>query len=240
MAEAILFGGDKGGCGKSMVCKTAIQYHLDKRLVFSCFDTDRSNADCYRCYSKVASFQLAVFSEAERLEDSANAIFNTAINQRTLINLPAQVFIPLKNWYEQNDLFEISQEAGVKFQLWHITDGGYDSLQILKKTLEYFQDKVKYVICKNYGRADDFEALNTDKTLQKLIEKYEAVTLDFPKLTGSIAKNRLDAQSLTFGEAITPNTNNFDLIEKSRIRKFLREAYAQFDTAGVFASAQQS
>lgn len=234
MAELILFGGEKGGCGKSMVCKAAIQYHFDKKLDFACFDTDRSNPDIYRIYGKVLDCELGIFSEGERYEDTANVIFNTATSRRVLVNLPAQVLIPMKAWFEQNDLLELAQETGVTFQLWHITDGGFDSLVLLKKTLDYFKGGVKYVVVKNYGKTDDWEAFEQDEPLQKLIKKYEGTILNFPKFIGSIARNRIDAESLPFTEAL--DSPDFGIIEKQRVRKFLKEAYAAFEETGVFAT----
>jgi hypothetical protein len=234
MPNVYLFGGEKGGVGKSMVCKAAIQYHLDQNLDFICFDTDRSNPDIYRIYGKILDCQLGIFSEGERYEDTANAIFNAATSRRVLVNLPAQVFIPIKTWFEQNDLLEIAPEAGVTFHLWHITDGGFDSLTLLRKTLEYFKDGVRYVVVKNYGKCDDWEAFEQDKALQKLIKKYDGIILNFPKFIGSIVRNRMDAESLSFKQAL--ERSDFDIIQKQRIRKLLKESYAAFEETGVFAT----
>lgn len=233
VAELILFGGEKGGVGKSMVCKTAIQYHLDRGLNFVCFDTDRSNPDVYRTYSKVTECNLGIFSEAEKYEDTANAIFNAALSHRVLVNLPAQVFIPIKNWFAQNELLEISQEAGVTFQLWHVMDGGYDSLTLLRKTIEHFKDGMQYIVVKNYGKTEDWDAFEQDKDLQKLLKKYKCSILFFPKFIGSVVRNRIDAESLPFAKAI--DFEGFSLIERQRVRKFLKEAYAVFEESKVFS-----
>jgi hypothetical protein len=233
VAALILFGGEKGGCGKSMVCKVAVQYHLDKKIDFVCFDTDRSNADVNRSYARVAECRLGIFSEGEKYEDTANAIFNAALSRRVLVNLPAQVLIPVKKWFAQNDLLEIAQEANVTFQLWHVLDGGFDSLMLLRKTIEHFKGGMKYVVVKNYGKTDDWEAFEQDKDVQKLLKTYKCTLLDFPKFLGSVVRNRIDAESLPFGEAL--EFSGFDIIEKQRVRKFLKESYAAFEAADVFA-----
>jgi hypothetical protein len=237
MADLHLFGGEKGGVGKSLVARTAIQYHLDNNLDFICFDTDRSNPDIYRIYGKILDCQLGIFSEGERYEDTANAIFNAALQQRVLVNLPAQVLIPVKEWFAKNDLLEIASEAGITFWFWFVSDGGFDSLNLLRKTLEHFQDGVRYVVLKNYGKCDDWEAFDQDKSLQKLLKKYNAQVLDYPKFLGSVVRNRLDAESLTFSEAL--ENPDFGLIEKQRVRKFLRETHAMFQQAGAFDHAHE-
>jgi hypothetical protein len=232
MADMHAFCGDKGGTGKSFVCTSAVQYLLDHGQEFILFETDRSNPDVKRRYDALTHCQVGIFSEGERYEDTANAIFNAASQTRTLINLPAQVFIPLKHWFEQNDLLTLAPEIGVKFFFWFVSDGGYDSLNLLKKHLEFFGSGVQFIVIKNYGRSEDFEALEQDKPLQKLLKQHKAITLNFPKFIGSVVRNRIDGESLSFGAAL--EHPEFGVIERQRIRKFLREAYAEFERAGVF------
>ena len=78
MADIHLFGGEKGGVGKSFVCKTAIAYHLKREIDCVPFDADRSNADVLRSYGEAAGVQTAILSEGEDFDTAANAIFNTA------------------------------------------------------------------------------------------------------------------------------------------------------------------
>lgn len=232
MAELILVSGEKGGTGKSFVCRAILQWHLDNKIPFTAFDTDRSNPDIKRCYGRVADVNLGIFGEGQRYEDTANAIFNAAIKQRTTVNLPAQVFIPVKAWVEQNDLFEIAAEVGVTFTIWFVSDCGHDSLTLLRKSLEYFKLNAQHVVVKNYGKTDDWQAYEQDASLQELIQTYQAKVVDFPKFIGSVVRNRIDELSLPFGEALTHD--RFDVIERQRVRKFLREAYTAFEAAGVF------
>lgn len=232
MAEIFLFGGEKGGTGKSFVCRCGVQYHLDNNISLNVYDTDRSNPDLKRIYGRSIDVKLGVFSEGVRYEDTANSIYNTAIATRTLVNLSAQVFPAMKLWFENNDLFEIAQEDGVNFVLWFVTDGGYDSLNLLGKSLEYFQDRAKHIVVKNHGTGgDDWEPLNGDDRLQGLIADYGATVIDFPRFIGNSTRNRIDAENLTFGEA--RESQSFGSIGRQRVKKFLREAYTAFEAAQI-------
>lgn len=233
MADLIGFTGDKGGVGKSFVCRAAVQFCLDRNLPFTVFDTDRSNADVRRIYGTEADCKLGVFSESERHEDKANHIYNAAIERRALVNMPAQVFPALRLWIENNDLLELSREDNVHFVFFFVVDGGYDSSNLLIKSLEYFKDNARHIIVKNYGKADDFEAFEQNEKLQKLIKRHKATTIDFPKFIGSVERNTLDAESLSFGKGLT--LEQFGSISRQRIRKFLKEAYAAFEASGVFS-----
>ncbi|MDZ8260601.1 mobilization protein [Nostoc sp. ChiQUE01b] len=265
MADLHLFGGEKGGVGKSIVCRAVIQYLLDHGLDFVAFDTDRSNPDIWRIYGKVLDCQLGIFSEGERYEDTANAIFNAALKKRTIVNLPAQVLIPIKAWFEANDLLEIAADTGVNFVFWFVSDGGFDSINLLKKTLEYFKDGVRYVVVKNLGKADDWEAFDQDKDLQQLMQKYNTTIIEFPKFIGSVVRNRIDSESLPFNSCRSRKPQSagdnfkgknhasiqeaasespliigatehpdFGVIDRQRVKKFLREAYASFEAVEVF------
>lgn len=230
--ELILVHNPKGGVGKSVICRTTYQYLIDHNLPFIAYDTDRNNPDCWRCFKDEIPVKLAILSEANRYEDAANSMFNDALHNRVVVNLPAQVHQPLKEWIEKNELLDIAPEVGVQFHLWFVTDSGYDSLNLLQKTLELYQDKVQHTIVRNFGRADDFEVLDTHTEIQKLAKKYGATFIDFPALIGSVIRNRLDSESLSYGAALS--RNDFGIIEKQRIRKFLREAYNSFDSMGIF------
>ncbi len=231
MAEVYLFGGEKGGVGKSFVCRAAIQYHLDRSSPFAVFDTDRSNPDVKRIYQEIGC-RVAVFSEGEKYEDKANSIYNAAIDKRVLVNLPAQVFIPVKDWFARNELLEIAPEDGVEFYYWFVCDGGYDSLKLLGKSLEYFQSDVPHILVKNWGKCDDWEPLDNDDHLQSLMAEYKVRVIDFPKFIGNADRNAIDAKSLTFGEA--REYPKFGSISRQRVKRFLREAYSAFESAGVF------
>ncbi|NET37833.1 MAG: hypothetical protein F6K19_38490 [Cyanothece sp. SIO1E1] len=227
-----LFGGEKGGVGKSMVCRAAISYHLDQKLNFTVFDTDRSNPDVKRIYTQDAHCRVAVFSEGEKYEDTANTIFNAALNQRVLVNLPAQVFIPVRTWIEQNELLTLAHESDVRFYNWFVSDCGYDSLNLLVRSLEYFKTEVTHILVKNMGMTDDWEPLATDDRLQDLIAKYGVKVVDFPKFIGNVDRNTIDSLSLAFAQA--REHQEFGPISRQRVKSFLRKAYAAFETTGVF------
>lgn len=227
-----LFGGEKGGTGKSMTARAAVAYHLDRGLPFSLFDTDRSNPDVRRIYGPSAGCRVAVFSEGERYEDTANAIFNAALEQRVLVNLPAQSFIPIRDWIEKNELMSLAQENDVQFVHWFVSDCGYDSLSLLGKTLSYFKTSAIHVLVKNLGKTDDWEPLDQDEQLQGMISDYGVKVIELPKFIGNSDRNLINRKSLTFAQA--REYEEFGPISRQRVKTFLRDAYAAFDEAGVF------
>jgi hypothetical protein len=65
MPDLHLFGGEKGGVGKSLVCLAALQFHLDNKIPCTVFDKVRSNPEFMRIYQSVGC-KVAIFSEGGR------------------------------------------------------------------------------------------------------------------------------------------------------------------------------
>ena len=232
-----LFGGEKGGVGKSFVCRTAIAYHLKHDIDFAAFDSDRSNPDVMRIYGSLIGCEAAVFSEGEKYEDTANAVFNAAMEKRVLVNLPAQSLIPLKGWIEQNELFDLADENDVQFVSWFVSDCGYDSLKLLGQSLDYFADRARHVFVANYGMTEDWDSLKKDKALMARLRGDHVKVLKFPKFVGNVDRNQIDARCLTFEAAA--EHDEFGAIARQRVKSFLRKAFEQFDAVGVFDAGKE-
>ena len=237
MSAIILAAGEKGGAGKSFLAKTLTQWHLDNDIPLMGFEADRSNPDYLRCYKSVLKIQPAIFSEGEKYEDKANVIYNAAIKKRVLVNLPAQVMKPVSNWILGNELFEIAQEDDISFQHWFVSDGGYDSINLFKKSLELFGHNMTHLFVKNAGRCDDWSGVEEDEELQTLFAEFNVIIVEFPKLIGTAGRNQIDRESLSFGKA--REWKKFNSISRQRVKRFLREAYAAFDATGILASESE-
>lgn len=231
MATLHFIGGEKGGTGKSLVTSTITQYHLDRRIKFALFDADRHNPDVKRAYGKVGC-QEAILSEKEKYEDKADSLYSEAKKKTTIVNLPPNVGIPLKDWLEENDLFEIAEEDGVKFTHWFICSGVYNSVKLLDEYLTYFKRNLNHVLVKNWGLSDEWDILEGDNSLMSKIQDYQVKIIDFPELIGAKTRNFIEAKNLTLGAA--REEQELNLFEHLRIRAFLDEAYQRFDDAEVF------
>ena len=229
-------GGEKGGVGKSFLTRTILQYMIDHQLPFIAVDTDRSNPDVKRCFDSVCTVKLAVLSEAERLEDSANAIFNAALEQDVFCNLPAQVAPALHRWIEDNQLVELAEEADIRMRLLHVSDAGYDSLKLFKRSLQLFGQHIEHVLVQNRGMTEDFEPVSLDDELQAMLAEHNVVVIDLPRFIGNADRNFIDRHSLSFGEA--REHPDLGLISRQRVKTFLRKAYQAFDAAALFRAEE--
>jgi len=77
MSHIHFIGGEKGGVGKSVVCRVLAQYFIDHGMPFRGFDTDRSHGALLRFYADFA--QPAVLDQ----HDSLDPVIECALDSST-------------------------------------------------------------------------------------------------------------------------------------------------------------
>lgn len=229
MAAIHLGGGEKGGVGKSVAVRTMIQYRTDRNAPFAAFETDRSNPDVAGIYKGLCQF--AVFTEEEKQADRADRIFETAIDKPVIVNLAAQSHRAVLSWIEKNQLFDLGEEYGVSFYHWFVCSGGYDSINLFMQSVTSYDQRMKHILVRNWGMCDDWEHVDEDEQLAKLIKKHKVKVIDFPKLAYR-ERNIIDRERMTYADA--QKYKNFGVISKQRISNFLKKAYGAFDSTGVW------
>jgi hypothetical protein len=209
MANIYLIGGEKGGVGKSLVARVLAQYMIDNKLPFIGFDTDRSHGALMRFYSGFAS--PVVVDRYETLDAIVEAAI-AQVDRRVLVDLAAQTQDPLTKWM----------------------DAGRDSVDLLAKLLRRFGKRIRYVLVLNQLRGDDFSILRQSGELA-LALALGARTISIKRLNeGAIQK--IDASSSSFWaakNAADKESTGLGLMDRQRVKLWLRDAYQQLDTIGI-------
>jgi hypothetical protein len=231
MANIHFIGGEKGGVGKSLVARVVAQYLIDHQLPFLGFDTDRSHGALMRFYSGYASPVLV-----DRYETLDN-IFEAAVDQperRVLVDLAAQTHEPLVRWMDESGVLDLAEEGGFTLHYWHVMDAGKDSVDLLKRLLDRFGSRLKYVIVLNQIRGDDFSILQGSGELARA-QELGAKVLNLRHLHDAVI-NKIDATSSSFWaaqNAADKNVTGLGLMERQRVKTWIRDAYQQLDALGV-------
>lgn len=226
MPRIHFFDGDKGGVGKSFCCRTLIQYFLDNNLPFIPVEADRYNPDVASRYPDLG-FQFAIFSDDDR-QTSADELLEYAQEKTVIISLPSQVGQPLNRWLE--DALEAAVPFKIEFIRWFVTSGSYESVDLFNESLKEHGANVNYVLVRNNGVGDDWSEIDEFKGLKALMIKHKVKVIDFPKMSFK-ERNLLDKNNLTLGEA--RNSPLMKTLSRTRIEKFLTEAYTAFDSTGL-------
>ncbi len=227
MSSINFIGGEKGGVGKSVTARLLAQYFIDRNRPFVGFDTDRSHASFGRFYEGFTS--PVVVDSFEGLDEIVNG-FEANPHQSAIVDLAAQTLKPLAQWINTSDLFQVFRELGIGVNVWHVMDDGRDSTDLLAALLERFGQGPSYVIVKNEGRGGDFALFQASPALARALE-HGAKVITLPRLH-DVSMRKMDAQNTSFWKAINDRSgpNALGLLERQRVKNWLAQVYAAFDT----------
>ncbi len=224
-------GGEKGGVGKSLVARVLAQYLIDHKLPFLGFDSDRSHGALLRFYAGFAS--PVVIDNYDSLDKVVEAAAEDP-ERRIVVDLAAQTHQPLVNWIEESGALELAKEVGIRIRYWHVMDSGKDSVDLLRKLFDRFDDHLDYVLVLNQLRGDDFGIF--EKSGEKARAKdLGARIISFPRLHDTVM-NKIDARSASFWAAAhsgDKELTGLGMLERSRVKVWLGKAYAELDGLSV-------
>jgi hypothetical protein len=221
-------GGEKGGVGKSVVARVLSQRLIDRELPFAAIDADTSHGTLARSYG---SYTQKV--DLENLS-SADEIMNRALGgeRRVIVDLPAQSMKHLQHWFDSADIVRFAAELGLRITIWHVTDGGFDSVSDLERMLASFGSQFSYVIVKNHGRSRNFTQLDGSSAIAHL-ESLGAKFVEFPELESTVMY-KIDRIGSSFWAAVNNSEGEFTLtpMERQRVRSWLSRCTEQIDSLG--------
>jgi hypothetical protein len=226
-----LIGGEKGGVGKSMVSRLLAQYFIDHQIPFVGFDTDRSHGSLLRFYAEYSS---AVMTDRYEALDK---IVETAIEQpgrRVLVDLAAQTQEPLVKWMDESGVLDMADLSGIALNYWHVMDSGRDSVDLLKRLLDRFGQRVRYVLVKNHLRGDDFTQLERSGELDRALG-LGARVMELKKLHEAVVQ-KIDARNSSFWAARNGGAVDgpgLGIMERQRLKLWMNNSFDAIARVGV-------
>ena len=228
MSSIHFIGGEKGGVGKSLTSRLLAQYMIDHQIPFLGFDTDRSHGALLRFYEGFAS--LVVLDKREAFDVVVEAATENP-ERRILVDLAAQTHDPLVQWIDDAGVIELAQELGVTLTYWHVMDAGKDSVDLLGKLLDRFGASLQYVLVRNQVRGADFAVLD-QSGLQDKAMALGAKVITLKKLHEGVV-NKIDADSSSFWKATQSEPAGLGLMDRQRLKMWLRDAYREIESVGI-------
>lgn len=227
-------GGEKGGVGKSVVSRLLAQYFIDKGRPFTGFDTDRSHTSFTRFYADFAS--PVIVDSYEGLDRLALVFEDQSVGREqksVIVDLAAQTAAPLTRWIKDSDLFSVMKELGIPVNFWHVADAGKDSVDLLGRLLNTFEDGPNYIVVKNQGRGTDFSQLEESQALEKAVSLGASVITLGQLHEASMRK--IDRQNTSFWAAINDRSGPeaLGLLERQRVKLWLKRSYDMLDTLAL-------
>lgn len=227
MSTVHLVGGEKGGVGKSVVARLLAQSFIDRGLRFAALDADQSHGSLVRSYADYTQrVDLDAFESADQILDRA-----LGADRRVVVDLPSQSHKPLRRWIDATDVLSYAREMDVRLVLWHVTDGGFDSVAHLERLLEDFGDSVEFVVVKNEGRSKDFSQLEASPAYARLLAAGGRVAL-LPELDPAIMY-KIDRFGSSFWAAVNASEGERSMssLERRRAKLWLDRSKETLEAA---------
>ena len=231
MIKIHFIGGEKGGVGKSVVSRLLAQYWIDNEKVWRGYDADLSHGALMRYYN---GYSTAL--DMDKLESLDGLIEQAAEqpDQVSMIDLASQSGRKLHAWLDGIDMEELSAELELGLVFWHVMDDGKDSVTLLERLVDTYGEKVGYVVVKNRVHGDNFE-LFEKSAVRKTLDARETPVITIKALHHPIM-NKIDHMDKSFWAAVNNNVDkhaSLGLMERQRVKAWLRNAYAEFERIGL-------
>ena len=231
MGALNLIGGEKGGVGKSVMCRVLAQYFIDKGIDFAGFDTDESNSSFTRFYS---DFVVPASTASYEGLDAVAEAFVENPDKQVLVDLAAQTLAPVSRWVLDSGLNEVLAEMDIGFNCWHVMDDGRESTDLLGRLFDTFGAEPKYFVVLNYGRGGEFTAFENSGLKQRAAE-LKAQIMELPKLHENCMR-KIDLHDASFWAAVNNKERNdgtLGLLERQRVKVWLKKAYESIDKLSI-------
>jgi len=231
LGRMVLVTGDKGGTGKSVFARILLDIYHHRNIKYIAYECDQSNPQLYRHYHQlgtgVQTLKLNQRGGADPLQDNLKQ-FSPRVS---LVDLPAGAAEYFEKLSKDIFLFENTQRLGYRITMVSVLSRVKDSLEQLKRLVDFCQDRVDYVIVKNlyWGDEEKFTRYHNSSIRQTLLE-LGAVELALPELFDDIF-DVIDANDLTFREALEDEI--FTLSNQSRIFGWINACENEFAKAAV-------
>jgi hypothetical protein len=135
---------------------------------------------------------------------------------------------------DDSGVLNLADEMNISVTYWHVMDSGKDSVDLLKKLLDRFGPGLRYVLVRNQIRGNDFSVLE-DSGEQARAVSFGAQIMTLRHLHNGVM-NKIDAASSSFWAAKNPTDTQgagLGLMDRQRLKMWLREAYRELDGVGV-------
>lgn len=228
----------KGGVGKSTAAIFLMQYLNSKNVKVKGFDTDPVN-QTFSAFKALDIQHLDVISEGTVNQRSFDILIEQILSSDSdfIIDNGASSFIPLANYIQENEIFELLAEHGVNVYLHTPVVGGAamrDSLQGMvslskmttRKNLVIWENQYfGQVEHKGIGLQDMKSFIDSSDSILGVVVLRSRTQSTF----GEDIKKILSVNK-TFDEALSDK--NFFIIEQSRIKTMRRDIYNCIDSVG--------
>jgi hypothetical protein len=218
----ILVGADKGGVGKTTLCRILLDYFVRKNILARVFDTEYPKGTLKRFYSDITeiidftnvSDQMKVFDTLDQTEDRV-----------TLLDLKAGNLSIALRVMDEIGALEAARDGQFVMGVFHVVGPAISSLEEIGEVGPFLKG-IDYIIARNFVNETKFFEWD-QRTYRKYFPKAgSAQEISIPKLN-EMAFEQVDLVDATFkdfvDDRVSGGGNSSSFVLRGYVRKWMRD-----------------
>ncbi|MDJ0597088.1 MAG: hypothetical protein QNJ72_45215 [Pleurocapsa sp. MO_226.B13] len=245
----LVIDGESGGVGKSTTTKLLLEYLIEAKKSYKVYDLDLTKLDVgvvydpenYKKSDIVAEGEnkpeqtadlsrLIRFTDKKRDRSKVNVIFEEALKENVVVNLPSNVKHLLDSWIEDNGLLKLALTNKIKFIKIFVCSGDKLSVDLFLDSLEKYKNDqgMTQIFCYNEKYESDIETLKTKyKKLKDALEMHKVATFSLPELDWGCF-DRINDMGTRFSTAKDDPSNDLGMIGRQSVAEFLNKSSERY------------
>jgi hypothetical protein len=236
----IIVGADKGGVGKTTVCRAMLDYFADRNVLTRAFDTESPRGTLKRFHPRVTEVvDITQVADQMKILDT----LETSEVKVSIIDVRAGLLSRTLQAMTDVGFFDAVRDGDFKFALFHVLGPSVASLNEIDEMLPYTEDG-EYFVVKNH--INDTSFFEWDKeTYDRYFKraKRTAHEINVPKLN-EMAYEQVEISGVPFS-TFSKNKNaknqkaEYSLVLRGYVRTWQKNVNNQFDDAGLIEWATE-
>lgn len=201
-----LFHGDKGGTGKSTLCRAFLDWCVRGGIPVHAIDADTRNADVHRFFGKLVPTDCINLRTEDGWADMVDIMAEEAKAKDVAVNLPGG--IGDEDDRRAHVFLDAAHQIGVPIVMFWVINRGVDSVNQLRHQLDHnIATGISRMFCVrnlHFAREGErFDIWDESRTRQ-MFESKGGKSVDFPALSERVVPI-LDKDSLAYSQAVDGN-----------------------------------
>jgi dethiobiotin synthetase len=212
----VIVGADKGGVGKTTICRALLDYFKKQNKDFRAFDTEFPEGNLNRFFPDTQIVDLTISNDQMKVFD------NLSRAALTVIDVRAGLMSPTLKVLSEIGFLDLMKDGKIKIIVFHVVGSTISSLNEIKATSQMMVGAHHFVVKNHINDSAFFDGI---ESVAKDMFDNETI-LEIPRMDDR-ASEYVEASGLSFGAFMIDEGQS--LVLRGKVNHWLIQVFLQFD-----------